>query len=564
MQTPVTFLFRGGLNLVSPDLAIPSGTLIAALNYEADLAGYARIFAYERFDGQQAPSSASTAVDAATLRALIAAVPGTGAVNGVVVYNNAVYAIRTPSSGSAGLYVATGSGWNQVVFTCKLLNFDAGSQEWAEGEQVTGGTSGATAIIKRYVQVSGDWGAGNDATGYIVIDSITGTFQDNEALTTPSAGAAVAAGTATSLNIGGGGKYTFTIHNFFGPGKNRRLYMANGETFAYEFDAIEGWIAPIKTGVVNTADSLVVEDDGDFVVEDDADSVVISEELDKPSFIETFNNHLFIGYRDGSVVHSGVGEPLQMRTLDGAGTFSAASQVSGLLATTMSLIIGGKGSAEYLTGQDVDTFQLNPITTSSGVISYSLQRALGPTFYDDNGVRSLSATADFGDWRMGSLTRPIYPLIKAMRDRGSRVSCSMRVGAKDQYRLFFDDGTGLTVFVGIKTRRRSPFSYRSSRTSPAMGRSRKAKETATSSAARTASSTRPTRGHPSTVRRSMPTPASPSTASARRPATSASIAPSSRWSALTRSASASTTASTISAASTISPPPRSRLVLAVR
>ena len=53
------FPLGGGLDLITPAISIEPGALIATDNYEADPRGYARTGGYERFDGQQMPSTAS-------------------------------------------------------------------------------------------------------------------------------------------------------------------------------------------------------------------------------------------------------------------------------------------------------------------------------------------------------------------------------------------------------------------------------------------------------------------------------------------------------------------------
>lgn len=67
------------------------------------------------------------------------------------------------------------------------LNYDAQSANFTVGQTLTGGTSGATATI------SADTDSG--ATGTLTLTSISGTFEDNEAITDGSGGAAVANGT---------------------------------------------------------------------------------------------------------------------------------------------------------------------------------------------------------------------------------------------------------------------------------------------------------------------------------------------------------------------------------
>lgn len=113
----------GGLDLVTPAISVAPGRARAALNYEADATGYRRIQGYERYDGRTSPTdafaAASTetqgALDRDAARAAITAVPGSGPVRGVWVYNGKVYAWRDNALATAGvMWRASTTGWVQV------------------------------------------------------------------------------------------------------------------------------------------------------------------------------------------------------------------------------------------------------------------------------------------------------------------------------------------------------------------------------------------------------------------------------------------------------------------
>jgi hypothetical protein len=53
------FPLRGGLDQETPAIAIPPGRAIAVLNHEATSLGYQRTEGFERFDGQPSPSEAT-------------------------------------------------------------------------------------------------------------------------------------------------------------------------------------------------------------------------------------------------------------------------------------------------------------------------------------------------------------------------------------------------------------------------------------------------------------------------------------------------------------------------
>ena len=62
------------------------------------------------------------------------------------------------------------------------LNFDAGTDEIVAGDWIIGATSGAVGkVVSIYDDGTGTW-AGDDVVGYLIIDSMVGTWTDNEKL----------------------------------------------------------------------------------------------------------------------------------------------------------------------------------------------------------------------------------------------------------------------------------------------------------------------------------------------------------------------------------------------
>jgi hypothetical protein len=82
-------------------------------------------------------------------------------------------------------YSCNGTG-NKIYRTYLALDYDGQSANFAVGQILTGGTSGATALIV--------YDADAGATGTLTLDNISGTFQNNEAITDSATGAAVANG----------------------------------------------------------------------------------------------------------------------------------------------------------------------------------------------------------------------------------------------------------------------------------------------------------------------------------------------------------------------------------
>ncbi len=61
------------------------------------------------------------------------------------------------------------------------LNFDAGTDEMVAGDWIIGATSGAMGRVVSITVSSGTW-AGDNVVGYLIIDSMVGTWTDNEKL----------------------------------------------------------------------------------------------------------------------------------------------------------------------------------------------------------------------------------------------------------------------------------------------------------------------------------------------------------------------------------------------
>jgi hypothetical protein len=471
-QQVQTSMMAGGLDLVTPPISMPPGKAISAINYEPDVSGYTSMGGYERFDGRTRPSESTDPIEITALRGAIQAPPGTGPVRGVWVFQGAIYAFRDQDGSNAAMFRSSSSGWQQMVFG-QILEFSSGEAQFTVGEYIEGAT--ANAIIDRIVTRGGDYAAppGNTASGFLILSSITGTFVPGETITSPSGGEALAASVPATITLFAGGRYEFINHNFYGAASRERMYFVNGVNTAFEWDGEV--LAPIQTGISAGLNPAVVGVYSPVSVAPHTTEspiytpavvspvvpeyqIIVSAQFDSPAFIAQYKNHLFLGYTSGTILFSSLGEPLEYNTGTGAGEISFGQPITGLLeAASTSLVIFASNRCEYMTGDNADTFIVNPLTDASGAQPYSIQMMDEPMFLDDGGVRKLSATAAFGDWRMGSVTAPIETLIRQKRDSGVSVVASQRIKGKDQYRLFWSDTTGITVYVGRKHPETMPF-----------------------------------------------------------------------------------------------------------
>lgn len=518
-QNAKTYAFGGGLDTNSSALAVAPGAVIASLNYEPLAEGYGRMQGIERFNGRPAPSDATysilafeggatafvvggtltggtsgatsiilaiadvtgawdgtaagtlvitnitdtyvdgealsgstggaatgvgvpaedsapsidTSMDRTALaqvyrRALIAAVPGQGPVRGVAVHDGEVYAWRDKVGGAAGAcYKATSSGWvAQPVLT--RLSFDTGAVEVLEGQAINGASSGATATAFSVIQPNGSWGSGN-ASGYIDVVSKTGNFTAGENLRVGATVVAKVTGQYAS-EVTPGGRFRTISHNFFGQRDQKRLYAVNGVGPAME-------VCPEGTVLLNTG---TIDD--------------------QPYRLFEINNHLGLVFAGGSIQFSGTGEPRTFLVVLGAGEIGFGTNVTDVVQSNDTAVaIFGESKISILQGHDVSDFALDTLTEDAGALPDTAQR-IGKTIYvDARGLRDLSATQAYGNFKTGALSILFEQYMRAKKKGGATIVGSFVSKEKSHYRLMYSDGTGLAVFMGDKTPQAMAFSF---------------------------------------------------------------------------------------------------------
>lgn len=427
-QRPSAYVLAGGLDETTQALAVPKGRCIGVLNYESTSTGYARIGGFERYDGRQSPTDAyalapfgSEKAAREAARAAITAVPGAGPVRGVAVFNGVRYAWRDNVAGTAGvMHRATAGGWVPVPmgFTA---DFTSGSLEPAPGAVVTGATSGATATIKRVVTTSGAWQDGT-AAGYFVMTN-PGPFVGGENLGMPGDNnTSTLTAPPVAQTFPAGGRYFTKNSNFYGAANLKEMYGCNGVGRGFAFDGDS--VVFIRTGMVP----------------------------DAPLRLEVFKKHLFFGFAGGSIQHSETGEPLLWSAVLGAGEIALGSEVTDLLAGTDALFMFTVDQINYLSGADATDWVMTPLSNeeNQGAIAHTAATLGKPLYLDVGGLRSITASQDYGNFRLGSVIPQIEPTLASKRKQGVVPVAAIVAKAKDQYRLFFSDGSGISVYFGRK------------------------------------------------------------------------------------------------------------------
>ena len=220
--------------------------------------------------------------------------------------------------------------------------------------------------------------------------------------------------TAIKTGLAPNGKYEFVNYSFAG---TEKMYGVSGTHKAFEWDGTT-W-TDITTGMAD----------------------------DTPNHLTAHRKHLFLSF-DNSVQFSALGDPLVWTLQTGAGEISLGYRVTGFAKLVGGVLaIFTEKSISTLSGSsavDWSAEDLSEFGSNAGAVSGSIQQmGTSVRFMDVRGVTDFVASQKFGDFEDAVLSRAIDPLIEG---RASSVTTSTVIREKNQYRIFFNDGTGF-IFV---------------------------------------------------------------------------------------------------------------------
>jgi hypothetical protein len=346
-------------------------------------------------------------------RSSIQAVPGAGNVLGVALYKGDVYAWRNVvGNASAAMFKATSGGWAAVALGFELAFNSGAGTAIAEGDTVTGQTSGATGVVARVVVENGTSWLG--ATGRLILSSTSGTFAAPEHLRVAGTTRAHAGGAATAVTLAPNGRYETVVGNFGGGDANYRLYGCDGANRAFEFDGTV--FVPINSTMPN----------------------------DKPTHVAVHKQHLFLSF-GASLQFSALSLPYQWDPVLGAGEIAMNAPITNLIVLPGDQSSGALGvytrrDTSVLYGTSEANFALSTFNTGTGAVPYTAQNMDQAYVLDDRGIISLGTTLNFGNFLPASLTMNLRPFLE---NRVNSATASSLNRLKGQYRVFFSDGTGI-------------------------------------------------------------------------------------------------------------------------
>lgn len=302
-------------------------------------------------------------------------------------------------------------GADGTVLKGRLTQVTKSTGDWTVGTAVGRAQFLVTEIV---VNMGRDYLIDND----VIHDVYPTTGTSDVMVVNGATTLACLAGTTTLNNADT--KYVWGSFNFFGQAASLTAYGATGASMAFWAD--EHGYGTIATG--------------------------IQEDKDKPKYVAFHAGKLALGFSQGSVLLSVIGEPFNFQGVDGAMEIATGDEITGLLELPAdTLAVFGRTSLRKITGTtDADTI-LGTIAANSGCFNYTaVLMGQDAVFTGVNGITTLQQTAAYGDFLGKRVSDPISSWLRPrlVRDGDSRASggavLAYPVRTKNQYRLVLSNG----------------------------------------------------------------------------------------------------------------------------
>ncbi len=501
VETPF-WQFNGGLDQVTPPLALPPGFIRVGSNIEVGInGGYAPIGGFERYSGKTRPSSAAYAILTTAITGMLSLgqvmTDNAGTSFGTVIAIEDTYVVLTLITGTfstgnvkvGGVTVGTCVGEQAVgaaetpALNARYRNLAAdvyraliavvpgsgsvlGVHQYNAKVYAFRNNAGATAAVMHVSSTSG-WTA--VALGREVAYTSGGTFEmlAGQTITGATSGATAvvtkvtlasgtfAAGTAAGRIFFASQTGTFQAENL-NVGANLNVATIAGNSSAitllpggrYEFESHNfGGLA--GTGKMYGADGVNrgFEFDGTVFAPINTGMTV-----DTPKYVRIHKNQLFYSF-DGSAQHSSPSSPFAWSPILGAAELGCGDTITGFTKlagseTAGAMCIKTKNRTFILYGNDVGDWNLVGYSDEAGGSDYTQQFIGQGICLDTQGITLMSATQQFGNFKASVASDRINTFLEEVIDTAVS-SCIVR--KKNQYRLFFSGGEAVYVtFKGNK------------------------------------------------------------------------------------------------------------------
>jgi len=374
-----------------------------------------------------------------TSKGTITAKTGTTAVGTLTISNvTGTFQDNEPLTDPTG-GAAVANGTRKLYSNLHTLPYDTGTVPFVIGVTITGGTSGATAIVRNI--------SGTTAAGTLIVDSLVGTFQDNEALT--GGGSALVNGTSTLRLAGITGLPTgvnTNIWSYVWVYKNRLYFIEKNTLNAWYLavDSIGGQATVLPMGGVFAL--------GGSLLFGSSWSIESADGLDSRCIFVTGNESNSIGNEGEIAVYVGI-DPSDPDQWGQVGVYR-----SGMPMGKKAHIRAG---GDVIIATDLGLVPLSVAVQRdvAALAPSSLSYAIEDLWKREVGLRSASEWR-CKTWPTGSMTVVMLPTIEATKTKW--LVANLRTGAWTVFtglnarclavfgdRLFFGSTAGKVVEVGI-------------------------------------------------------------------------------------------------------------------
>lgn len=184
---------------------------------------------------------------------------------------------------------------------------------------------------------------------------------------------------------------------------------------------------------------------------------------DRPRHVAFHHTHLALGFTEGRVDISVVGEPHNFDGAEGASSWAIGDSVTGLQPLAgMILGVFGRKSIVGISGTTLDNFATQTLSAKLGAVEYTVTDMGFPVYANAYGVYTLAQTTDYGDFLGNPLSQPVSPWLRPRLIRKStsdkEVVVAWPVRSKNQYKLAFADGNVLSMTLNYGTQQSATFS----------------------------------------------------------------------------------------------------------
>jgi hypothetical protein len=185
---------------------------------------------------------------------------------------------------------------------------------------------------------------------------------------------------------------------------------------------------------------------------------------DSPRHLAYHHGHLALGYPQGNVDISVVGQPYNFDGNFGASSWAVGDKITGLLELSGTILgVFGSKSIWGISGTTVDNFATQVISPNIGAIEYTVTDMGFPAYANAYGIYTLSQTQQYGDYMGTPLSQNVSPWLRPRLVRkytsDKEVVVAWPVRTKNQYRLAFSDGYIMSMTLNAGQQSAPTFSF---------------------------------------------------------------------------------------------------------